>query len=99
MRRIIVTVCVCWLAFCGATKSNVLPLRYGMTPTEASLALGLPLNYLSGRGGSKIYVAVGEVDMRGTYYPVDTALALQFRNNRLTGWKQDWQLRRYPFPF
>ena len=98
MRRVVVACCVCWLGFCGATRSNVLPLHYGMTPDEASAALGLPLNYHSGRHGSKIYVAVGEVNMRG-YYPVDTALALQFRRNRLTGWKQDWQLRRYPWPF
>jgi hypothetical protein len=98
MRRLVASLCLCWLAFCGATRSNVLPLRYGMTPAEASLALGVPLTYLSGRGGSKIYVAVGPAGVPG-FYPVDTALALQFRNSRLTGWKQDTQLYRYPWPF
>jgi sulfate adenylyltransferase subunit 1 (EFTu-like GTPase family) len=27
-------------------------------------------------------------------YPVASAIALQFRNGRLTGWKKDWELRR-----
>jgi hypothetical protein len=98
MKRVVVACCICWLGFCGGTRSNVLPLRYGMTPAEASYALGVPLTYYSGHGGAKIYIAVGESPMPG-YYPVDSALALQFRRNRLTGWKQDWQLRRYPFPF
>jgi hypothetical protein len=98
MKRALVTLSLCWLAFCGATRSNVLPLHYGMTPDEVTLALGVPLNYLSGRRGSEIYVAVGSALVPG-YYPVETALALQFRHNRLTGWKQDWQLRRYPWPF
>jgi hypothetical protein len=69
-----------------------------MTPAQAELALGRPLAYHSGRGGSKIYVATGLEAIPG-FYPVDTGLALQFRRGRLTGWKQDWQLRRPVHPW
>ena len=55
MRRAIASLCVCWLAWCGAPRSNTVPLAFGMTPDEASAALGLPLVYHSGRPGSEIY--------------------------------------------
>ena len=97
MRRLVATLCVCWLAYCGATRSNVLPLAFGMTPAEASLALGEPLVYHSGRSGSEIFIAAGPAGIPGAY-PVDAGIALQFRNGRLTGWKRDWHLRRTP-PF
>jgi hypothetical protein len=97
MRRAIASLCVCWAAWCGAVGSNTAPLAFGMTPPEASAALGMPLTYHSGRGGSKIYIANGLEGVPG-YYPVDTAIALQFRRGRLTGWKYDWRLRR-PWPY
>jgi hypothetical protein len=98
MRRAIATTCICWLATCGApAPSNTIPLAFGMSPAQVETALGVPLHYLSGRGGSKIYVAAGFAPIHGAY-AVDTGLALQFRRGRLTGWKQDWQLRR-PGPF
>ena len=49
------------------------------------------------RPGSEIYLAVGLADIPG-FYPVDNAIALQFRRGRLTGWKSDRRLRR-PWPF
>jgi hypothetical protein len=55
------------------------------------------LVYHSGRGGSELYLAYGSAGIPG-FYPVDSALALQFRKGHLTGWKKDWQLRR-PWPF
>ena len=97
MRRLLVTFSVCWLAWCGAPRSNNLPLAFGMTPDEASLALGLPLAYYSGARGSEIYVASGPAGIPG-FYPTDFGIALQFRNGRLTGWKKDWRLRM-PWPF
>jgi hypothetical protein len=97
MKRAIASLCLCWIAFCGADRSNTVPLAYGMTPAEASLALGVPLAYHSGRPGAEIFVAAGATRIPG-FYPTDTALALQFRRGRLTGWKQDWRLRR-PWPF
>jgi hypothetical protein len=97
MRRAVVSLCVCWLAFCGSTRSNVLPLRFGMTPLEASSALQVPLIPYSSRGASEIYIVKGSAAVPG-FYPVDTGMALQFRKGHLTGWKQDWNLRR-PWPF
>jgi hypothetical protein len=97
MRRALATLCVCWLAWCGAPRSNTVPLAFGMTPQEASAALGLPLTYHSGSRGSEIYLATTQAGIPG-FYPVDHGLALQFRRGRLTGWKKDWQLRR-PGPF
>ena len=96
-RRAIATLCVCWLAWCGAPRSNTVPLAFGMTPDQASAALGLPLVYHSGRSGSEIYLAAGPAGIPG-FYPTDHMIALQFRRGRLTGWKKDWQLRR-PAPF
>jgi hypothetical protein len=95
MRRAVVTVSLCWLAWCGAPHSNTLPLFFGMTPAEASLALGVPLVHLSGRpGGSEILVAAGNARIPG-FYGSDYGIAMQFRNNRLTGWKKDWRLRHW----
>ena len=94
MRRAIATLCVCWLATCGVpAPPNAIPLAFGMSPAQVETALGIPLHHVSGRGGSKIYVAVGFAPIHGAY-AVDAGLALQFRRGRLTGWKQDWQLRR-----
>jgi hypothetical protein len=94
-RRAIVTLSLCWLAWCGAPHSNTLPLAFGMTPTEASTALGVPLVHLSGRpGGSEILVATGNAGVPG-FYGSDYGVALQFRNHRLTGWKKDWRLRKF----
>jgi hypothetical protein len=95
-KRLGVALWVCWAAFCG-TQSNTAPLVFGMTPEQASLALGVPLVYYAARGGSEIYLAYGSPGIPG-FYPVDSALALQFRNGQLTGWKKDWRLRR-PWPF
>ena len=44
--------------------------------------------------GSEIYVAYGQAGLLRAY-PVASAIALQFRNGRLTGWKKDWRLRRF----
>jgi hypothetical protein len=97
MRRVIVSLCVCWLGYCGAERANTFPLAFGMTPDQAALALGLPLTYHSGRPGSEIYLAMGAAGIPG-FYPVDHGIALQFRRGRLTGWKKDWRLNR-PWPF
>ena len=97
MRRAIASICVCWGAFCGATQSNTAPLAFGMTPGQVEAALGAPLSYYSGRPGSEVYLVTGSAGVPG-FYPVDSALALQFRRGHLTGWKKAWQLRR-PWPF
>jgi hypothetical protein len=93
MRRAIASLSVCWLAWCGAPRSNTVPLAFGMTPGHAAAALGLPLVYHSGRRGSEIFVTGGLAGIPG-FYPTEHAIALQFRRGRLTGWKKDWQLLR-----
>jgi hypothetical protein len=92
LKRLVALLCVCWAVYCGY-ESNTVPLAFGMTIEEATLALGLPLYYYSSDNGSEIYVAFGQAGVVRAY-PVASAIALQFRNGRLTGWKKDWELRR-----
>jgi hypothetical protein len=96
MKRVAASLWICFAAYCGR-PDNIVPLAFGMTPDQAAVALGVPLIHHSVRRGAAIYVAHGSAGVPG-FYPVDSALALQFRNGRLTGWKKDWQLRR-PQPF
>src|SRR5258708_17153856 len=56
MKRVIASLCICWAAFCG-TQSNTAPLVFGMTPQEASIALGVPLVHYSGGPRSEGYLA------------------------------------------
>ena len=96
MKRIAASLWVCWAAYCGA-QSNTAPLAFGMTPDQASAALGVPLVYHSGKPGSEIFLAFGSPGIPG-FYPSDSALALQFRRGHLTGLKKDWRVSR-PWPF
>jgi hypothetical protein len=96
MKRFVASLWMCWGAYCGL-HSNTIPLAFGMTPEQAAIALGVPLVYHSGRPGSEIYLAYGSTGIPG-FYPADSAIALQFRNGQLTGWKKDWRLQR-PGPF
>src|SRR5262249_53804339 len=93
-KRVGVLLLLCWAA---VFATNTAPLAFGMTPEQASIALRVRLVYYSGRARSEIYLAYGSPGVPG-FYPVDSALALQFRNGQLTGWKKDWRLRR-PWPF
>jgi hypothetical protein len=72
-----------------ATLSNNTPLFFGMAAEEASAALGVPLNYISGRPGDEIFLAFRNVGGSGLFYKKDR-LYLQFRKGRLAGWKGDW---------
>jgi len=38
-----------WLSTTNAQAQNTAPLAFGMTPQDAEIALGVPLQYLSGR--------------------------------------------------
>jgi hypothetical protein len=93
MKRVMASLRVCWAVYCGY-QSNTIPLAFGMTPEEAAVALGAPLFYYSGRDGSEIYVAYGQAGIPRAY-PLASAIALQFRNGHLTGWKKDWHLHRH----
>ena len=68
---------------------NGVPLSFGMSPDEASQVLGVPLNYVRGRPGNELLVAIPNV--RGSALASRSdGLYLQFRKGRLTGWKGDW---------
>jgi hypothetical protein len=92
MKRVVALLFMCWAAYCGY-ESNTVPLVFGMTPQQASAALGVPLIYYSGPPGSEIYVVYDLAGIPG-FHATDYAIALQFRKGHLTGWKKDWRLRR-----
>jgi hypothetical protein len=72
-----------------ATLSNNTPLAFGMDVEGVSRALGEPLNYISGRPGDEIYLAFRNLGGSGLLDDHDR-LYLQFRRDRLAGWKGDW---------
>jgi hypothetical protein len=84
-------IAICWAINCGPYDSNTWPLAFGMTPDQASAALGVPLLYYSGPPGSEVLVARGSTGFLWRF-PVGSALALQFRRGHLTGWKENWTL-------
>jgi hypothetical protein len=97
MKRLAATLWICFGAYCGY-QTNTAPLAFGMTLEQASDVLGVPLVYLSGPKGSEIFLAYGTAGAMPQILPIQSAVALQFRKGRLTGWKKDWQVGR-PFPF
>jgi hypothetical protein len=90
-RRFTASLCLCWTAWCGSYDSNAWPLAFGMTPSEVSLALGVPLASITGRAGSDIKLADGWITIPGRF-PIEGTIALQFRRGHLTGWKKNWGL-------
>ncbi len=75
--------------FFTATLSNHAPLAFGMKPADAANALQAPLTYVRGRRGNAVYVAISTVG-GSLLFPRRDRLYLQFRHDRLTGWKGDW---------
>jgi hypothetical protein len=71
------------------TAANNTPLWFGMNADEASQALGTPLNYVRGRPGDELYLALPNVRGAALSSRSD-GLYLQFRRGRLEGWKGDW---------
>src|SRR6185437_16405383 len=72
-----------------ATLSNNTPLAFGMDEATAAHALGVPLNYISGRPGDEVFLAFRTYGGSGFFNRKDR-LYLQFRRGRLAGWKGDW---------
>jgi hypothetical protein len=92
MKRLTIIACASWLAACASpptTTPNTAPLEIGMTPGGASVALGVPLQLVGDRPGSKVYFAELPAGTPG-FYGIDGLLYLQFRKGRLTGWSRDW---------
>jgi len=70
------------------TPPNI-PVMFGMTPEQASVALGVPLQYVAGPPGDEMLLALPNV--KGTTLARRSdGLYLQFRRGRLSGWKGDW---------
>ena len=70
------------------TPPNI-PLHFGMNPDEASSALGVQLQYVRGRPGDELLLALPNVKGAALASRSD-GLYLQFRRGRLSGWKGDW---------
>jgi hypothetical protein len=71
------------------TLSNNTPLAFGMDAGQAASALGQPLQYVRGRPGNEIYLALRNIGGSGLI-PYRHRLFLQFRHGRLAGWKEDY---------
>ena len=70
------------------TPPNI-PLAFGMTPEQASMALGVQLRYVRGRPGDELLVALPNVK-GATLASRSDGLYLQFRRGKLSAWKGDW---------
>jgi hypothetical protein len=64
-----------------------------MTVDQATQALGVQLNYVRGRPGDEMYLALPNVKGSALSDRRD-GLYLQFRRGKLTGWKGDWGSKR-----
>jgi hypothetical protein len=85
-----------WIALAPAAAQsafvappNGVPLSFGMSPDEVSQVLGVSLNYVQGRPGNELLVAIPNIKGSALSQRSD-GLYLQFRKGRLTGWKGDW---------
>jgi hypothetical protein len=75
-----------------APVPNNTPLSFGMDANAASLALGTTLNYIRGRPGDELYLALPNVKGAALSDRRD-GLYLQFRRGRLEAWKGEWNAR------
>lgn len=71
------------------TLSNNMPLAFGMDADQTAQALRQPLQYVKGRPGNEVYLALRDVGGSGLI-PYRHRLFLQFRHGRLAGWKEDY---------
>ena len=94
VRRIVTLLCIWWLALgCARTASEL--LRFGMTPDEVTAIFGASPRYVAPGRDSEIYVVRQPAPIPGVYPPwVEERLYLQFRQGRLTGWKNEWNARK-----
>lgn len=71
------------------TLSNNTPLAFGMDAEQTARALGQSLQYVRGRPGNEIYLALRNIG-GSRLIPYRHRLFLQFRHGRLAGWKEDY---------
>jgi hypothetical protein len=72
-----------------ATLSNNTPLAFGMNVDETAQALGQTLQYVRGRPGNEVFLALRNIG-GSRLVPARHRLFLQFRRGRLAGWKEDY---------
>jgi hypothetical protein len=103
-KRLMVNAVASWIALVSVTlapawsqqppqRTNGAPLNFGMNAEQASQALGVPLNYVRGRPGDEMLLAIPNVKGSALSTRSD-GLYLQFRKGRLEGWKGDWEMIR-----
>jgi hypothetical protein len=97
MRRFFAALCVWWLALgCARVPSDL--LRFGMTPDEVASVYGSHLVLVTQKRDSEIYVVQQPAAIPGVYPPwVNERLYLQFRKGALTGWKNEWDAKKFWF--
>ena len=71
----------------NAVEQHTAGVRHGRG--NGADALGVPLNYISGRPGNEVFLAFRRYGGSGFFNRKDR-LYLQFRRGRLAGWKGDW---------
>lgn len=93
MRRYLALFCVWWIALgCARVPSDI--LRFGMTTGEVASVYGDRMSLVSNRRGAATYVVQQPAAVPGIYPPLlGERLYLQFRKDRLTGWKNEWNAR------
>jgi len=64
-------------------------LSFGMTPDQTPAALGAPLSYVLGQQGQELMPALPNVKGSALSSRSD-GIYLQFRKDRLAGWKGNW---------
>ena len=91
-RQAVVWGCVAWFSNCpwNDVRTNAIPLEFGMTPDVVATALGVPIVHVSGSAGNEVYYAE-HATLVPSLFTYDRRVWLQFRNGRLTGWKNDYQ--------
>ena len=73
-------------------------LYEGMTTDEVTAIFGTGLSYVAHGRNSEIYAVRQPAPIPGIYPPwVEERLYLQFREGRLTGWKNEWEARKFWF--
>ena len=89
-RQAVIWGCLAWFSNCpwNDVRTDAIPLEFGMSPDVAATALGVPLVHVSGGAGNEVYYAERSTQIP-ILYTYDRTLWLQFRNGKLTGWKND----------
>jgi hypothetical protein len=89
-RQAVLWGCLAWFSNCpwADVRTDAIPLEFGMTPDVVATALGVPLVHVSVVAVPSTYYAERSTQIPSVF-TYDHLLWLQFRNGKLTGWKND----------